>query len=156
MKASDVIIDVLKKKNVTHKQAAEVMGMNPNEFGRTVSTDTFTAREFFDLMDYLRVTVVASDDSGRDVTEHVHGILPRISMVVDHIRYDTEKADALFHVSPLEGWDVEFYRSFNDLYFAAVEIDIDPPRRVIIPVSKEHAERAIELYSDTETLSCVC
>ena len=77
----------------------------PQLFSKRLVNDTIRVKEFFTALDLLGLTVtICKKDSGEPVTQRQAGVLPRVSMVVDGIRYDTAKADALCHTEVFDGW----------------------------------------------------
>jgi hypothetical protein len=152
LNAAEVIQFALKAVGRTQKSLAEEIGMNPQSFSRKLVNDTLTAREFFAAIAALRLVATYTDgDTGTEVQERVEGVVPHLSMVVDKVRYDTHKADAVCHVKVLDGWVVELYRDALGRHFLAVSSTWESTRDTIMPCSAEDATRFRHACLDDES-----
>ena len=121
MRAGDLIHAALREQGKTQKSLAEELGFSAQNFNNKLINDRLSAKEFFRILDALNMAVIVQDkDTGEEIRERKPGVLPRISMVVGGVRYDTHKADALCHASVLDGWTVELYRDYSDRYFVVI------------------------------------
>ena len=151
MRAADVIQTVLKERGKTQKSLAEQMGFSPQNFSKKLVNDTLSAKDFFAVIDALGLTISFHDKiTGEEVKERRPGILPRVSMVVDGIRYDTHKADALCHTEEHNGWKMELYKDYRGRYFIVHWTDWENVKPSISPCDKTNALRLYEAYRDID------
>jgi transcriptional regulator with XRE-family HTH domain len=123
MKAIEVIKSALKSRGMLQKDLAAAMGLSPQGFSKKLVNNTISAQEFFDAIDQLNMTVSISDkDTGKALHARLFkpGILPRVSMMVGGIRYDTANSDALCHTEERDGLTMELYRDYRGGYFVVI------------------------------------
>jgi len=146
VRAAEIIQNALKERGRTQKSLADELGISPQNFSKKLVYDTILAKDFFNAISALGLTVSFHDKStGEEIKERKAGILPRVSMVVDGVRYDTFKADALCHTEELDGWMMELYRDFRGRYFIVHWTNWENVKPSISLCDKSHA---IRLYSD--------
>ena len=151
VKATNLILTAIKKRGATQKRLADVLGISPQNFNKKLKNDTLSAKDFFIVIEALGLDVSFHDKgTGEEIKERKTGVLPRVLMVVDGIKYDTFKADALCHTETLNGWMMELYRDFRGRYFVVHWTDWDGVKPSISPCDKR---RALLLYSDHRDIS---
>jgi hypothetical protein len=147
IKAAYVIQFTLKERGRTQKSLAEEIGIRAQTFSKKLVNDTLTAREFLAAIETLGLTIAFNDKiTGDEWKERKRGIIPRVSMVVDHVRYDTFKANAMCHVEPFEGWIMELYRDTQGRYFLAAYSTWENTKSAILPCQENDALRFYEAH----------
>ena len=152
--APDIIQLTLKDRGRTQKSLAEELGIGAQTFSKKLVNDTLTAREFIAAINALGLTMTFTDKTtGAEVKERKLGVIPRVSMVVDGIRYDTFKADALCHTQ-LDAWTLELYKDAQGRHFLAISSAWDGAKSALIPCKESDAMQFYEAhrddYSDTD------
>ena len=149
MKARDVIQAALNELGVKQESLAEKLGLTPQNLSRKLMRDTIRTREFFDAIDALGLQLTVSrKDTGEVIRELRRGVLPQVSMVVNQVRYDTFKSDALCHTEMLDGWMMELYRDHRGRHFLVHWTDWPDVKPSISPCGKEQALRLYEVHRD--------
>jgi transcriptional regulator with XRE-family HTH domain len=153
IRAADVIQFALKERGRTQKSLAGELVIGAQTFSKKLANDTLSAREFLAAIDALGITITFSDKAtGDEWKERKRGIVPRVSMMVDRVRYDTFKADALCHEEPFEDWIMELYRDTQGRYFLALYSTWGNIKPLIIPCGENDALRFYEAHkNDHET-----
>jgi transcriptional regulator with XRE-family HTH domain len=151
MKAIEVIQNALKSRGMKQKDIAAAMGLSPQGFSKKLVNDTISAAELFKALDLIGLEVFYRDKAtGSEVKEIKTGVIPRVSMVVNQIRYDTNKADALCHTEALDGWMTELYRDFRGRYFIVHWTEWDGVKPSISPCEESHAMRFYEDHREAD------
>ena len=152
VKAMDIIQTALKERGIPQKKLAEMLGVSPQNMSKKLVNNTISAKEFFEAIEALGITITFHDDvTGQEYRERKCGVIPRVSMVVDKVRYDTFKADALCHTEEQDGWLMELYRDFHGRYFLVHWTTWDEVKPSISPCDESHAVRFYDVYKDIES-----
>ena len=146
MKVADIIQAALKDRGVMQKHLAESMGITPDTLSRKLVKDTITAAEFLRAIDILGLVVSLSDKDGQKVEtkKFKPGIFRHVSMMVDGVRYDTSKANALCHIEEINGITIELYRDYRGYCFIAIRYAWNDGNILLHPCNEAFA---VELYS---------
>ena len=154
MKAADIIQNALLERRKTQKSLAEELGIDYQYFGKKLKNDTISARVFFDAIDILGLTASFHDKTTgaeiRERREFIPGVIPRLSIVVDGVRYDTGKADALCHTEISSGWVMELYKDYRGLFFVAIWSDWDGAKPSVSPCGESDALRLYTAHGDMD------
>jgi transcriptional regulator with XRE-family HTH domain len=150
MNAVDALQLIMKDRGRTQKSVAEAIYLSPTTFGKKLSNGTLTAQEFYDAIHELGLTITISEkETGGEWKERKRGVMPPVSMVVDHVRYDTSKADAVCFVETKSGWVMELYRDSLGRNFLAVGSIHNGTRTTIIPCTETEATLFKKEHLDT-------
>ena len=148
MKARDVIQAALSELGIKQESLAVKLGVTPQNLSRKLLKDTIRAKEFFDALDALGLKITVSRKDTGDVIRAQSfkpGVMPRVSMVVNGIRYDTEKADALCHYE-LDALAMELYRDYRGGYFVAIYVNCEGGKPHISVCDESYALRLYEAH----------
>jgi len=151
MKAKEIVDDFLRIRGWKQRELADKLGVSPQNFSKKLVNDTISAKEFFEVMEALDVGVTYTDKSTGEVrAERKPGVIPRVSMVVDKIRYDTHKSDALCHTEEQDGWLMELYRDDAGRYYIVHYTVWDGVKPSISPCSEKQAIQFYKTYGDVD------
>jgi len=148
VKAMNIINAALKECGRTQKSLAAELGLSPQNFNKKLVTNTITAKEFFDAVEAIGLVIsFRNKDTGEEVKERKSGILPRVTTVIDGVRYDTFKSDALCHCEVADGWVAELY-AFKGAYFIVISTNWTNAKPLITPCEKEDAMKFYDVNRD--------
>jgi len=151
MKANDIIKAALKKRGKTQKWLAESMGAAPDSLSKKLAGDTLLAAELIRALGLLGMEVAAADtDTGErlDARGRVAGVLPRTTMMVGGVIYDTAKADALCHTGEANCVTLELYRDYRGLFFLAIASMWGCGDVVLSPCEESYAAQLYATYRE--------
>jgi transcriptional regulator with XRE-family HTH domain len=152
MTAIEIIRAALKERKKTQKSLALELGVSPQNFNKKLTNNTISAREFFQAMDAMGYDVIYQNKTTGEaikIKERKPGVIPRVSMVVNQIRYDTFKADALCHTEIQDGWLMELYRDFQGRFFIVHWTEWENVNPSVSPCEMEYAKSFYENHGDT-------
>ena len=145
MTVAETAKEIIKKSDLQQAQVARLMGWTPQNLSNRLGRNTLYAEDFMKLLDVLGYkALIVEKDSEEEVKTRKRGLAPRIQMMVNGVKYDTYKADALCHSEPIQDcMFIELYKTDDGKYFLAQVMLFDGGVDSITPVRKEVAERMI-------------
>ena len=119
---------VIAIRGYTQTKVAEMVGTTKQNLFNKIARTSMRVDEWIELLDLLDVDVILIDrETGEKITkkkDRIKGHGKRVCGTVNHVRVDTEKADAISNTFYLDGENEykdgqaeELYRNKNGIYF---------------------------------------
>lgn len=152
---SKQLLDLVSKKTgITRAEAAEKIGWSPQRLNNRLSRNTLYADDFFEILDSVGIEVVLiAKETQEAIRFNVKGAGHRVVGMVNGVKYDTEKADAIsnnFYADGVneyqDGFARELYVDAEGKYFFAEYSAYEKAKDRIIPVEADIAADFIEKY----------
>ena len=122
----EIVQTALKAQRRTQASLAGQIGMSPQTFSKKITSGNLGIKKFFEAIDALGLVVTLNEkDSGVEIKRQRAGVLPRITKMIDRVRYDTFNADALCHWEILVCIDAELYRDSQGRHFVVINMGDD-------------------------------
>ena len=141
----EIIKDLIARSPMQQKDLAEKMGWVPQSFSNKVRRNTFTAEELLQIVDVLGYEIkIVEKETNDEVTTRRKRVGPRLKLMVNGVKYDTFKSDAICHSDESEDMYCELYRDCEGRYFVAQYVKWEGGVNSISPIGEEDAERLME------------
>lgn len=142
------------KTGTTRADAAAKIGWSPQRLNNRLSRNTLSADDFFEIMDGIGVEITLAVRETQDVLKfNVKGAGRRVVGIVNGVKYDTAKADAVSNSFYADGENEyydhmakELYIDADGNYFFAEYCDYENAKDRIIPIQASEAADFIEKY----------
>ena len=140
MTVADIVKEIIKKSDLQQAQVARLMDWTPQNLSNRLGRNTLYAEDFVKLLDVMGYKMlIVEKDTEEEVKTRKRGKAPRIQMMVNGVKYDTYKADALGCLSFAENLYQELYKTDEGEYFVANVADFEGGVNSITPVTPEVA-----------------
>ena len=140
MTVADIVKGIIKKSDLQQAQVARLMDWTPQNLSNRLGRNTLYAEDFVKLLDVMGYKMlIVEKDTEEEVKTRQRGRAPRIQMMVNGVKYDTFKADALGCLSFAEDFYQELYKTDDGEYFVAQVAEFDGGVNSITPVTPEVA-----------------
>lgn len=140
MTVADIVKEIIKKSDLQQAQVARLMGWTPQNLSNRLGRNTLYAEDFVKLLDVMGYNmIVVEKETEEEVKTRKRGKAPRIQMMVNGVKYDTYKADALGVLSFAENLYQELYKTDEGEYFLVQVAEFDGGVNSITPVTQEVA-----------------
>lgn len=157
MTAKEAISIAVKEKGITQAEAAARVGMSPTQLSARIVRGSLRADTFIEILDAVGFDVVlVSQDTKKVLRSRVAGMGRRVRKMIDHVPYDTYKADALsnnFYADGVneytDGRARELYVDDDGHYFFAEYCNwSDGGEDTIIPIGSAEAADFISKHGN--------
>ena len=152
MTVADIVKGIIKKSDLQQAQVARLMDWTPQNLSNRLGRNTLYAEDFVKLLDVMGYKMlIIEKETEEEVKTRKRGIAPRMQMMVNGVKYDTYKADALCHSEPIQDCMFhELYQTEEGEYFLAQVMLCDGGVDSITPVTEEAAEKLMSVMKATE------
>lgn len=152
MTVAEIAKELIKKSDLQQAEVARLMGWTPQNLSGRLSRNSLSAEDFRTLLDVIGYkAIIVEKDNQEEIKTRKKGIAPRLRMMVNGVKYDTYKADALCHSEPIQDCMFhELYRTDEGKYFLAQVMLCDGAVDSITPIDEEAAKRLLMIMKPTE------
>ncbi len=145
MTPTEILKDLIKRSPMQQKEVAERMGWSPEGTSNKLRRGTISADEFAQMLEILGYEMkIVEIDTSAEVTARRRGVGKRLNMLVNGIRYDTYKADAICHSDESKDMFVELYRDDEGRYYVANYVNWEGGISSISPIGEADALTLME------------
>lgn len=149
MTSSEIVRELINTSEKQQKEVAAAMNWSASSLSCRVKRGTLLADDFFKILEILGYEVkIVKTDSGEEMEARKRGVGKRLKGMVNGIKYDTYKADAICHSEETDGMFLELYRNTDGTYFVANYVNWEGGESFISPIGKEDAEKLIGKYAE--------
>ena len=136
----EIIKDLISKSDIQQKELGEQMGWTEVATSNRLRRNTLSAADFIKMVDILGYEIkIVEKGSDEEVTVRKKGVGERLRMMVNGIKYDTAKSDALCHSDPDGFGFYELYKDDSGRYFVAHYSSWEGGVNTISPISEYDA-----------------
>lgn len=150
MNVAETVKELIKKTDFQQAEVARLMDWTPQNLSNRLGRNTLYAEDFMKLLDVMGYkAIIVEKDSEEEVKTRKRGIAPRLQMMVNGVKYDTYKADAVCHrVIAKDCMFHELYKTDDGNYFLAQVMLFEGGVDSITPVSEEAAEKLMNVMKE--------
>ena len=146
--ASEQCKKLIERSEMLQKTVAQAMGWTEAGLCNKFRRNSLSADEFMKILDILGYEMqIVSKDTQEEVKLRKTGIGPRLKMMVNGIKYDTYKADAICHTDAEKPSFDEVYRDDEGRYFVAHYVNWDGGISSISPIDKDDVKKLFPEYT---------
>lgn len=147
MRAVDICKDFIERSSIQQKDVAEKMGWTPQGISNKFRRNSLSADEFIKLLEILGYELkIVEKDTSDEVFTRRKGVGARLRLMVNGVKYDTYKADAICHSDESEEMFYELYRDTEGRYFVAQYVKWDGGVSSISPIGEEDAAKLMQKH----------
>ena len=152
MTVAEIVKELIKTTDLQQAEVARLMGWTPQNLSNRLGRNTLYAEDFMKLLDVIGYkAVIVEKETEEEVKTRKRGIAPRLQMMVNGVKYDTYKADALCHTEPIQDCMFhELYQNEEGEYFLAQVMLCEGGVDSITPVTEEAAKKLMGLMKPNE------
>lgn len=144
---AEVVKDLISRSSMQQKDVAEKMGWTEQAISNKFRRNSLSAEEYLKMLEILGYELkIVESETSEEVFTRRKGVGSRLKMMVNGIKYDTYKADALCHSDENEDIFYELYVDQEGRYFVAQYVNWDGGVNSISPIGAEDAKRLIEKF----------
>lgn len=141
LKVAEICKDFISRSDKQQKEIAQMMGWTPQLLCNKLRKNNLSAEEFISLLGKLGYEIkIVSTDNRDETTPMKRGVGKRLKMMVNGVKYDTYKADAICHSDETENYFLELYKDIEGRYFVAQYVMWEGGVSSITPISEEDAQ----------------
>lgn len=142
MTPAEIVKDLIGMSSMQQKEVAEKMGWTEQSISNKFRRNSLTAEEYLKIIEILGYELkLVERDTSEEVFTRRKGVGARLKMMVNGVKYDTYKADAICHSDESEDIFYELYVDQEGRYFVAQYVNWEGGVNSISPIGKEDAER---------------
>lgn len=140
--ASDQCKKLIERSDMLQKDVAKAMGWTEASLCNRFRRNSLSAEEFMKIMDILGFEIqIVCKGTQEEVKLRKTGVGPRLKMMVNGIKYDTFKSDAICHTDENQPCYDEVYRDEEGRYFVAHYVNWEGGTSSISPISKDDVQK---------------
>lgn len=145
MTPAEIVKDLISRSSMQQKEVAEKMGWTEQSISNKFRRNSLTAEEYLKMLEILGYELkIVERDTSEEVFTRRKGVGERLKMMVNGVKYDTYKADAICHSDESEDIFYELYVDQEGRYFVAQYVNWEGGVNSISPIGREDAERIRE------------
>lgn len=142
---TEICKDLIDRSPLQQKEVAEKMGWSQQRICNKLRRNDLSADEFSKLLGILGYEMrIVEVDTSDEVSARRKGVGARLKMMVNGVKYDTYKSDAICHSDESKDVFCELYRDEQGRYFVATYVKWDGGVSSISPIGDEDANRLME------------
>lgn len=147
--ASEQCKKLIERSDMLQKDVAKEMGWTEASLCNKFRRNSLSADEFMKIIDILGFEAqIVSKDTQEEVKLRQTGVGPRLKMMVNGIKYDTYKSDAICHTDETQPCFDEVYRDEEGRYFVAHYVNWDGGISSISPIDESDVEKLFPQVSE--------
>lgn len=140
MTTADIIKDLLSKSDIQQKELGKFLGVSEVCISNRLRRNSISSDDFLKILDFLGYEInIVSKKTKEIETIRNKGVGKRIKMMVDGIKYDTAKADAICHSDATDFCFYELYKDDEGRYFVAQYSNWENGTNSISPIDENEA-----------------
>lgn len=145
MTPTEILKDLIDRSSMQQKDVAKRMGWSPQGISNRFRRGTFNTEEFVKMLGILGYEMkIVKADSSEEVCVRKRGVGKRLKMVVNGVRYDTYKSDAICHSDESQDIFYELYRDAEGRYYVANYVKWEGGVSSISPIGEDDAQRLMQ------------
>lgn len=142
MTVANICRDLIEKSSLQQKDVAEAMGWSQGAFSNRLRRNSLSAEEFLKLIGILGFDFkIVEKKTNEEIRTRRKGVGERLQMMVNGVKYDTYKADAICHSDENDDMFFELYQDSEGRYFVAQYVRWKGGVSSISPIGAEDAKR---------------
>lgn len=147
MTAAEICKDLIERSTLQQKDVADKMGWTQQSISNKFRRNTLTAEEFRKIVEILGFDIkIVVNETSEEIKTRRKGVGERLQLMVNGIKYDTYKADAICHSDESEEIFYELYQDIEGRYFVAQYVKWAGGVNSISPIGKEDAEKLMKKF----------
>ena len=147
MTTAEICKDLIARSPYQQKDVAEKMGWTQQSISNRFRRNTLSAEEFIKLLSILGYELkIVEVDTSEEVCTRRKGVGERLKLMVNGVKYDTYKSDAICHSDESEDIFYELYRDGEGRYFVANYVKWDGGVSSISPIGEEDAQKLMKRF----------
>ena len=147
MTAAEICKDLIERSALQQKDVADKMGWTQQSISNKFRRNTLTAEEFRKIIEILGFDIkIVVNETSEEIKTRRKGVGERLQLMVNGVKYDTYKADAICHSDDSEEIFYELYQDIDGRYFVAQYVKWDGGVSSISPIGKEDAEKLMKKF----------
>lgn len=147
MTAAEICKDLIERSTMQQKDVADKMGWTQQSISNKFRRNTLTAEEFRKIIEILGFDIkIVVNETSEEIKTRRKGVGERLQLMVNGVKYDTYKADAICHSDDSEEIFYELYQDIDGRYFVAQYVKWDGGVSSISPIGKEDAEKLMKKF----------
>ena len=152
MNIAETVKELIKMSDLQQAQIARLMDWTPQNLSNRLGRNTLYAEDFVKLLDVLGYKmIIVEKESEEEVKTRKRGKAPRLQKMVNGVKYDTYRADAICYKETVKDCMFhELYRTDDGEYFLVQVMLYEGGVDSIAPVSKEAANILISFMKEYE------
>lgn len=148
MTTAQICKDLIERSTLQQKDIAERLGLTQQNVSNKIRRNRLYAEEFKKIIEMLGYEIkIVKTETKDEIKTRRKGVGKRLRMMVNGVKYDTFKSDAICHSNESEDMFCELYQDAEGRYFVAQYVQWDGGVSSISPISKEDAEKLIKKLS---------
>lgn len=149
MTPTDMCRQLIEKSDMQQKDVAQKMGWTQQSISNKFRRNSLSADEFVKMLGVLGYEIkLVESDTNEEICYKRKGIGDRLKMMVNGVKYDTFKADAICHTEQTDSIFDELYKDDEGRYFVAHYVMWEGGVSSISPIGEEDAKKFSEKYKD--------
>ena len=145
----EVIKDLISRSSMQQKEVAARMGWTEQAISNKFRRNSLSAEEYLNMLEILGYELrIVESDTSEEVFTRRKGVGERLKMMVNGVKYDTYKADAICHSDESEDIFYELYVDQEGRYFVAQYVNWEGGVNSISPIGEDDAKRIMEKLMD--------
>lgn len=149
MTPAEIVKDLINRSTMRQKEVAEKMGWTEQTISNKLRRNSLKAEEYLKMLEILGYELkIVERDTSEEVFTRRKGIGERLKMMVNGVKYDTYKADAICHSDENEDIFFELYVDQEGRYFVAQYVNWEGGINSISPIGEEDAKRIVTKFQN--------
>ena len=140
---------LIERSTMQQKEVAKKMGWTEANFCNKLRRNTLSAEDFLRIVEILGCQIqIVGKENQEEIKVRQTGVGPRLRMMVNGVKYDTYKADAICHTDETRPSFDEVYRDNEGRYFVAHYVKWDGGVSSISPIAEEDVKALFEVSEE--------
>lgn len=145
MTTAQICKDLIERSSLQQKDVADQMGWTQQSISNKFRRNSLSAEEFRQIIEILGYDIkIVVNETSEEIKTRRKGVGERLQMMVNGVKYDTFKADAICHSDETEDIFHELYQDIEGRYFVAQYVKWAGGVSSISPIGEADAMKLIE------------
>ena len=147
MTAAEICKGLIERSTLRQKDVADKMGWTQQSISNKFRRNTLSAEEFRKIIEILGFEIkIVVNETSEEIKTRRKGVGERLQLMVNGVKYDTYKADAICHSDESEDIFYELYQDIEGRYFVAQYVKWEGGVSSISPIGKKDAEKLMKKF----------
>lgn len=147
MTAAEICKGLIERSTLRQKDVADKMGWTQQSISNKFRRNTLSAEEFRKIIEILGFEIkIVVNETSEEIKTRRKGVGERLQLMVNGVKYDTYKADAICHSDESEDIFYELYQDIEGRYFVAQYVKWEGGVSSISPIEKKDAEKLMKKF----------